>query len=277
MNGSQTTGQPSSMPNRSRTASRSSSVVPGVMRSTIELGKRPSSSTHAPSSGSRSRANAVRRLPRELAVALEVVARHHREGREAPLPAAAQRLRDQAERRLRRGAGLEVGGHLGALGVELAGDVVDVVAALGDRQRHDPRRLGGHLLDHGLGVVGREQVLDDRADDARFVGAVAVLEHQRVEAVLRVEHLLHAAVARHHPDAADGPVERLALLHEAVVVHGLVRAVEAADAEVDDAHREGAAVIARHRDAIGGGQGVRAQRRHGGTVPTGAPPHPSRG
>ena len=58
--GSHTTGHPSSMPNRSRTSFRSSSVVAGVIRSTIELGKGTSRSTQAPSSGSRRPAKAVK-------------------------------------------------------------------------------------------------------------------------------------------------------------------------------------------------------------------------
>ena len=57
--GSQTTGHRSSIPNRSRTSARSASVVTGVMRSTMELGKRTSRSTQSPSSGSRSRAKVV--------------------------------------------------------------------------------------------------------------------------------------------------------------------------------------------------------------------------
>ena len=45
------------MPNTAATRSRSASVVAGVMRSTIELGKRTSRSTQSPSAASRSRAN----------------------------------------------------------------------------------------------------------------------------------------------------------------------------------------------------------------------------
>ena len=60
MNGSQTTGQRSSTSKRSLTSSMSSSVVAGVMRSTMPLGKRTSRSTQSPSSGSRRRANAVK-------------------------------------------------------------------------------------------------------------------------------------------------------------------------------------------------------------------------
>jgi hypothetical protein len=59
VNGSQTTGQASSMPNRSASASRSVSAVTGVIRSTIEFGNRTSRSTQSASSGSFSRANEV--------------------------------------------------------------------------------------------------------------------------------------------------------------------------------------------------------------------------
>ncbi len=59
VNGSQTTGQASSTPNRSLISARSSSVVTGVIRSTIEFGNLTVAATHSPSSASRSRANAV--------------------------------------------------------------------------------------------------------------------------------------------------------------------------------------------------------------------------
>ncbi len=62
MKGSQTTGQPSSTPKRSASSARSSSVVTGVMRSTMEFGKRTFSLTHLPSSGSRIAAKAEKLL-----------------------------------------------------------------------------------------------------------------------------------------------------------------------------------------------------------------------
>ena len=109
VNGSHTTGQRSSTPNRSRTSARSSSVVTGVIRSTIELGKRTSRATHAPSSGSRSEANAVNarrdrwplpcRLSHDMTVNGSTPAR-------APAP---QRLDDQTERATRHSARLQVG------------------------------------------------------------------------------------------------------------------------------------------------------------------------
>jgi hypothetical protein len=187
-------------------------------------------------------------LPAQVPVALQVVARHHRERRQPALPPPPQRLHDQAEGGPRHRIGPEVGDHAWVGLVELRGGGVEVVAALRDGERDDPRRLVRHLLDHRLGVVGREQVLGDRADHPRLVGPVAALDHQRVEAVLRVERLLHAPVGRHHPDPADAPVQRLALVHEAIEVHRLVRAVEAAHAEVHDAGADAAAVVGRRGD-----------------------------
>ncbi len=58
MNGSHTTGQASSMPKRAAISRRSSSVVTGVIRSTIEHGKATFASTQAPRPGSRRRAKA---------------------------------------------------------------------------------------------------------------------------------------------------------------------------------------------------------------------------
>jgi len=98
-------------------------------------------------------------------------------------------------------------------------DVADLVVALGDGQRDDPRGLGGELLDHGLLVVGREPVVDDRADHARLVGPVGVLDHERVQVVLRRQRVAHRPVLWHHPDAADAVLEALALAQQAVVVH----------------------------------------------------------
>jgi hypothetical protein len=241
VNGSQTTGQRSSMPNRSV-------LVGGLRRDPVDHRVREPHLALDPVSEllvaqPRERGE---REPRERAVALQVVARHDRERRHAALAPAAQRRGDQAERRPRRRARLEVGGHV-ADRVELAAHGVDAVAALGHGQRHDPRLRHGEPLDHRLGVVRGEQVLGDRADHPRLVGAVGVLDHQRVEAVLRVERLLHAPVGRHHADAADAPVERFAVVHQAVVVGRLMRPVEAADAEVHDAGGDARAVVRRPR------------------------------
>ena len=185
-----------------------------------------------------------------IAVALQVVAGHDGERGLAALPATAQRLSDQSERGPRDRAGRQVGEHVRVGRVELAGGVVDVVPALGDGQRDDPGRWRRHLLDDRLRVVRCEQVLHDRPDDPRFPGPVAVLEDQRVQAVLGVKDLLHPLVRRHDPDAADAPVERGALVHQAVVVHRLVGAMEPAHSDVDDTRRDQAAVVGRQRHPV---------------------------
>ena len=58
MKGSQTTGQPSSTPNSWASASRSSSVVTGVIRSTMQFGNGTCSSIQPARSASLRRANA---------------------------------------------------------------------------------------------------------------------------------------------------------------------------------------------------------------------------
>ena len=130
-----------------------------------------------------------------LSVARQVVAVHDGEGGGARLAAPAQGLDDVAE----GGGGLAgVGGvAAGALGVgaEGAGGVVDVVAALGDGQRHDAGGRGGHDLQNAVAVVGGEAVVVDGADDGRLAAAVAVLEGQGVEVVLGRQRVAHARVA----------------------------------------------------------------------------------
>ena len=181
-------------------------------------------------------------------VARQVVAAHDGEGDGAGVAAPAQGLDDVAE----GGGGLAgVGGvAAGALGVgaEGAGGVVDVVAALGDGQRHDAGGRGGHDLQDAVAVVGGEAVVVDGADDGRLAAAVAVLEGQGVEVVLGRQRIAHARVAGQQADAADAPVQGPAVAHEAVDVHGLVGAVEAAHPHVDDAGGDGGAVV-------GGGEG----------------------
>ena len=204
---------------------------------------------------------------RDLAVAGQVVAAHDREGAGTGLAASAQRLHDVAEG---GGGRVRVGGVMdGArgLGAEGAGGVVDVVSALGHRQGDDPRGGCGHEAQDGLGVVGGEEEVVDRADDGGLVAAVGVFEGQGVGVVLGGECVAHAGVARQEPDPADAPVQAglmraagcRAVPHEAVDVHGLVGAVESADADVDDSGRDRRAVVGGGEVAAVGGGG------HGGS------------
>ena len=155
------------------------------MRSTIAVGERTFSRDPVAELRVAQAGEGGERRARERAVALQVVARHHRERRDLALAPAPQRLGHEPEHRLRRPVRLEVRRHGGVVLDELAGRVVEVVAALGDGQRDDPRLRRGELLEHRLGVVGRVQVLDERADRPRVARAVGVLDDQRVEAVLR--------------------------------------------------------------------------------------------
>src|SRR5699024_4218017 len=72
-----------------------------------------------------------------VAVALDVVATHHGERGKATCTTAPECLDHVAEVGARGCAGFEVGAHGGIVEVELAGDLVDVVAALGDGQGDD--------------------------------------------------------------------------------------------------------------------------------------------
>ena len=74
------------------------------------------------------------------------------------------------------------------------------------------------------------------------------ISDQRVEAVLGGHDVGHLAVAGQHADAADAPLLGLARLEQPVDVHRLVRAVEAADAEMHYADADLAAVVGRLRD-----------------------------
>ena len=115
--------------------------------------------------------------------------------------------------------------------VELAGRRIVAVALLGDRQGDDPRRRGRDPGEQGSSLLGRQQRLADDADHARPLVRPVVLD-QRVEAVLRPERVAHGRAAQARP--ADRPGSRR---HgeRALGEDRLVRAVEGAEAEVDDA------------------------------------------
>ena len=90
---------------------------------------------------------------------------------------------------------------------------------------------------------------------------------ERVKPVLRLQRLGLGPLGRavDQPDAADAPALLAGKREHLIDVDRLMRAVEVADAEMDDAGRDGAAVIGRARDALG--QAVetgRAQCVHGG-------------
>ena len=198
-----------------------------------------------------------------VAVALDVVAAQDAEGGHASLATTGERLGHQPENGVRCGSRTQVGQDRRVGGNEFTGDRVEVVAAFGDSERHDPGGRRGHLLDGRLGIVGGEQVLGDRPDHAGIPGAVAVPDDQGVQAILGGHHVTHPGVGRLQAQAADPPVHRRAVIHQRVDVHRLVRAVEIADTDVNDAGRDLAAIVTR----AGGGvvqlrQGLLVQRGH---------------
>ncbi len=200
--------------------------------------------------------------PAHVPVALDVVARQHREGGNAPVPAPRQRLGHQPEDALRHRPRRQVRLHQGVIGAERAGDRIEVVAAFGDGERHDPDGGRRQLLDDGFRIVRGEQVLHHRPDHPRLPGAVAVPDDQGVQAVLGGHHVPHGGVGRLQPDTADAPVHRRAAVHQRVEVHRLVRTMEITHADVGDAGRDLAAVILRHGHA--GTQPAEGLRTEGG-------------
>ncbi|CAM3697551.1 hypothetical protein TSOC111612_09585 [Tsukamurella ocularis] len=197
---------------------------------------------------------------RDVPVALDVVARHDREGGDAAVAPPAQGLGDVPEDGARRRPLLQIVPDVRVLGVELAGGRGEVVAAFRDGEGDDAGLRRREPLDHGLGIVGAVQVVDDRPDDGGLHGPVGMLEGERVEPALRDEGVAHRRVGGPQPDAADAPARRVRAGREQPVdVDGLVGAMEAADAEVDDPGPHRGAVVVRHGCARDRGQGGRGQ------------------
>ena len=65
----------------------------------------------------------------------------------------------------------EVVRDVGRVEAELARALVDIVAALGDRQRDDADRGVGQPGHGGRRVARAKEVVDERADDARLAGS----------------------------------------------------------------------------------------------------------
>ena len=73
------------------------------------------------------------------------------------------------------------------------------------------------------------------------------------------------------PDAADSPVQSLAVAHQPVQIHGLVGPVEAADPEVHDPGPQRAAVVGRDRQVRGEIRQIPGiERQHLGCPPSAA-------
>ena len=131
----------------------------------------------------------------------------------------------------------------GCAKIELPGRRIVAVALLGDGQRHDVHGGIGDAREHAVALGAEKQRLAHRADHARTRPRRALLEH-RVEAILRRERVRRARRLEAH--AADAPV-RIAREH-AVGVDRLVRAVERAEPEMDDADATRGDVVVGTRD-----------------------------
>ncbi|MNL01873.1 hypothetical protein D3C87_1223580 [compost metagenome] len=139
------------------------------------------------------------------------------------------------------------------MGHEFAVAVVDAVAAFGDGQRDNPNLGVRQFVDQRLGAVFGQQHVADGADHPDF-GVVGVAQlKQGEQVILRLQVIPGATVFGAQADAANGPVQILAGVHQGVGVIRLMRAVETADADV--------------RDALAGvAQGVGGQDHFGGEV-----------
>ena len=176
-------------------------------------------------------------LAQDVAIVAEVVARQHGE---RPHPARApvgQRRGDEAEDRAWRLGMGQIVRDVGRLQPEGAGRLVEIVAALGDGQRHDPDRIPTQPAQHGRGIGRREQVVDDRAHDRKLRLARRREQGQGVEAVLLGEACRLGAfgLVVDQADATDAPAGLAGQRQDPVDVDRLMGAVEVADAEVCDA------------------------------------------
>lgn len=179
----------------------------------------------------------------------EVVAGHHGERRHACVAAPPQSLAEKAEDPARGPRVGQVVAHQRQLGEELAAAIVDAVAAFGDGQRDDADGRLGKFFQQRLGAVLGEQHAADGADHADLGVRLVAQLVEGVEVVLGGQGVVHGAVVAAQAGAADSPVEGFAAVHQGVGVGRLVRAVEAADADVDDALAQLRGVVGRAGDS----------------------------
>ena len=123
------------------------------------------------------------------------------------------------------------------------------IAAFGDGQRHDADRRIGHGR-HQRGPVAGRDIVDHRSGHLRGA-AVGLLRDHGGEEILRGEHLAPLGIIRHHAGAHDGPVVPLPRRKQPVQIPRLMRAVEVAQADVQNAGAQVGTGIAGAADALG--------------------------
>ena len=169
--------------------------------------------------------------PQHRAVAGQVVAR---DDGQRPGLAARGAQRDPARELADRGPwrpAVEVGGDLEVVEAQAAGGAVARVALLGHGERDHVDAGVGDRLGEAVGLLRREQDVADGCDHRDRVLLRPALDDAE-QALLRGERLDGRGTAL--GDAEDAPVAALPL-DRLGRVDRLVRAVERADAEVDDA------------------------------------------
>jgi hypothetical protein len=186
-----------------------------------------------------------------------VVARHDRESRRPCLPTPLQPGQDDAEhgRRLVDVGG--VGDNRRMSGIEFPRRWVDEITALGDGQRDDADRRVCQPADDG-GAVAGDQEIDHRAGHPRLHVAVVLLDH-RGQKILAREFFAPRPLALENPRPDQRPIAVDAGVEQIVEIDRLVRAMEIADAEMQDSGGEVAAAVFWRGDAWGemgqGGEG----------------------
>ena len=126
-----------------------------------------------------------------------------------------------------------VGHDVGMSRVEFPGRRVDEIAAFGDGQRHDADRRICKLLDD-ISRVARRQKIDHHAGDARLPVPGILLDDGR-QPVLLLKLRAARFFAIEYARADDRPVMPFARIEQIVEIDRLVRAMEIADAEMQDA------------------------------------------
>ena len=119
--------------------------------------------------------------------------------------------------------------------VQLLRRGIQTVPVLGDRQTNDSDEGTIDDLQQRRRVIGRVNEFGQRTDDGnRLFGAV--MFDQGVEPVLRREYVEHPPIGRQQTRADDAPFARSGLQVQKIVRKARhVRAMETADAEMDDA------------------------------------------
>lgn len=124
---------------------------------------------------------------------------------------------------------------------------IQVIAAFGHRQGDDANGRIGHRGDQRTVTIGNRQIIDHRADHlGRATGRVQL--DQRAQPVLRGQKIAHGGVIGAYARTDDGPVLRQPLLHQPVRIPGLMRTVEIAQTDMNDAGSQSTAVIGRTQD-----------------------------